>query len=259
VVFAFLGGRPVAGVARFELASGRVELLATTSRKANLLRPSFARSGRRISLEQRGDDGSGSQLRILPFSPGAQLRRLTKDATSIDTKGFFARSGEVLFFTREPARDAGRQHRRRIYRVAASGGEARPVFEPDTSDSNGMLPDANELDEHSARPSPTRAEFTFVSNRDTRGGENDSELYIAAHDGHNLRRLTSTPNWSEHAPRWSPNGERIVVIAVPLALERPRLVEPSNLAQIRLRVFNREGELLFDELGMMADWMPPWP
>ena len=117
----------------------------------------------------------------------------------------------------------------------------------------------NELDEHSARPSPTRDEFAFVSNRDSRGGGNDSDLFLAALDGSNVRRITHTPNWSEFAPRWSPNGERIVVIATPVELRQPRLVEPSDLAQIRLRVFNREGDLLFDEFGMMADWMPPWP
>jgi len=258
VVFAFLGGRPAAGVARFELASGAVELLATTSRAANLLRPSFSPSGQRLSLEQWGDDGKGSQLRILSATPGSRLRTVTNDARSIDTKGFFARDGEELLFTRQPMNARAAGHGRRIYRVTASGGDARPVFEL-ANTSNTATPEANELDEHSARPSPTRDEFAFVSNRNIRSGENDSDLYLAQLDGDDVRRLTRTPDWSEHAPRWSPDGERIVVIAVPSKLSRPRLVEPADLAQIRLRVYTREGDLLFDERGLMADWMPPWP
>ena len=262
LVYAFVGGRPAAGVARLELASEAVLLLATASSKAVLLRPSFAPSGRRFSLEQWGEDGRGSQLRILPIAPGSQLRAVTSDADSIDTKGFFARNGEELLFTRQPARLGGLSHQRRIYRVAAAGGDARPVFESAESAVAGPRSnpsDLNELDEHSAQPSPTRDEFAFVSNRDSRGGGNDSDLFLAALDGSNVRRITHTPNWSEFAPRWSPNGERIVVIATPVELGQPRLVEPSDLAQIRLRVFNREGDLLFDEFGMMADWMPPWP
>jgi len=263
VVFAFLGRRPAAGIARYEVASGATELLTTTTRVANLLRPSFSPSGRRLSLEQRGQNGKGSQLRILSVTPGSELRSLTSDAHSIDTKGFFARNGEEILFTRvltqessqETTNDRTAGQRRRVYRVSTSGGDARPVFEAVTKPSEKR----NKLDEHSARPSPTRDEFAFVSNRNSRFSGNDSELYVAELDGDGVRRLTHTPAWSEYAPRWSPDGERIVVTVVPSKLSRPRLVEPAELAQIRLRVYSRDGDLLFDEPGMMADWMPPWP
>ena len=62
---------------------------------------------------------------------------------------------------------------------------------------------------HSARPSPTRDEIAFVSDRD-----GSSDVFLADLDGSAQRSLQHTPDHNELAPRWSPDGEFVVVTRV---------------------------------------------
>ena len=39
----------------------------------------------------------------------------------------------------------------------------------------------------------------------------------------------------------------------------PRLSDPASLASTRVRVLDRDGQVLFDAPGFNVDWMPPWP
>jgi hypothetical protein len=38
----------------------------------------------------------------------------------------------------------------------------------------------------------------------------------------------------------------------------PRLGSAATQAETRLRVLDREGGVLLETRGLMADWMPPW-
>ncbi len=106
-----------------------------------------------------------------------------------------------------------------------------------------------DADDHSARPSPTRDEIAFVSDR---GGSFD--VYLAGLDGSGLRALTSWADRDALAPRWSPDGERLVVTAQPVAT-----ADPSKIDEAHIVVLDRHGAVLLDVPGAMPDWMPPWP
>jgi Tol biopolymer transport system component len=95
-----------------------------------------------------------------------------------------------------------------------------------------------------------RDEVAFISNRD---GSHDVFL-VGLTDGVS-RNLTRSPEIDEGVPIWSPDGERLVI------LRRPRTA-PGSRPQVeenRLAVIDREGQVLFETQGMMADWMPAWP
>jgi Tol biopolymer transport system component len=109
-------------------------------------------------------------------------------------------------------------------------------------------------DDHSARPSPTRDEFAFVSDR-----AGSFDVFVADLADGQARRITDTPDVNEFAPRWSPDGERLVVIVNDASAGAPRLDDPESLAAIHLRALDRDGRVLFEAPGYNPDWMPPWP
>jgi dipeptidyl aminopeptidase/acylaminoacyl peptidase len=234
LVYAFRGGQPHAGLALVDLALGpRTAVLAAAPPGALYLRPNFAPDGRSLVVQRETAGGRGSALWLL--APGAPPRALTGDPAWHDSKAFFTRDGAGVVFTRRPASGG----KRRIAWVAASGGEPRLQDAPDGAD------------EHSARPSPTRDEMAFVSDRD--GG---SEIFLCDLDGGHVRNLTHTPDVAEYAPRWSPDGERLAVTVA--ADDAPRLRDLGALAQARVRVLDRQGRVLFETQGLMPDWMPAW-
>ena len=69
------------------------------------------------------------------------------------------------------------------------------------------------------------------------------------------RNLTRSPEIDEGVPLWSPDGERLVI------LRRPRTESGHRPSadETHLAVIDREGHVLFETQGMMADWMPAWP
>jgi TolB protein len=237
LVFAFRGGDPVAGVARVDLGlAGRsFELLASSGARDIFFRPSFSSDGRRLVAQRRDASGRGSSLWIL--EPGLNPRRLTNDDAWFDLKAWFTLDDSRIVYSRRRA-DGGPHQ---VVSVDAAGGDVRPLVE------------ASDADEHSGRPSPTRDEIAFVSNR-----SGSYDVFLMGLDADAVQALTRTPDLDEYAPRWSPDGERLVVTVVEARAGAPRLGDPAALAEARLQVLDREGAVLLETPGLMADWMPPW-
>lgn len=236
IAYAFRGGTPRAGVAVTRLAPNAVTLVARAGAGHLFLRPSFSPDGRLLVVERHAPGPASSKLWIL--AAGTPPRALTSGPAWIDTKPFFTRDGEQIVYTRRPAPEG----RYEIARIDVAGGEPRAV-------------PAGETDAHSARPSPTRDEIVFVSKQ----ANGSSDVLVADLDGGNRRTLRATPDWNELAPRWSPDGERVVVTAVRASVAGFGSMNSRALEQSRVVVLDRSGRVLLDTPGAMADWMPPWP
>jgi Tol biopolymer transport system component len=236
IAYAFWGGEPAAGIALVDPATGGLELLAGDGSGDSFLRPVFAPDGARLVAQRRRARGKEGDSDLWLLAPGAAPKPLLRDPEWFDWKPQFSRDGSRVFFSRRPARGGPND----LASVAIDGGDLRPVV-------------AGPADESSAAPSPTRDEMAFVSDR-----EGASGVFLAGLTGEGARALSGAPGWSEFAPRWSPDGERIALVAAPAALGTPRLLDRASLLATRLRVRDREGSLLLDTPGFMADWMPPW-
>ena len=53
-------------------------------------------------------------------------------------------------------------------------------------------------------------------------------------------------------PRWSPDGERLAVVTFNATAVAPRLSDPASLASTRVRVLDRDGQVLFDAGGFVV-------
>jgi Tol biopolymer transport system component len=153
-------------------------------------------------------------------------------------KAQFTRDGSRVVFSRRPA--SGGTHD--IANIAVDGSGLR---------THASGPDS---DDHSATPSPERDEFAFVSDR-----AGSFDVFVADFEGDRVHQLTHSPDVDEFAPRWSPDGERLVVITTAESAGPPRLVDRDHLADARVVVLDRTGRVLFDAPGYNPDWMPPWP
>lgn len=235
LVFAFRGGSPPTGLVLADLAQRSRRLLVSAGPADFFLRPSFAPDGAGLVAQRRTGNARGSQLWTIGLDGAA--KPLTSDPAWTDMKPVYTRDGAQILFTRRAA--AGGAYD--VLAIPASGGAPRPLAsDPGSSD-------------HSARPSPTRDEFVFVSDRDGRAA-----LYLAPIDGGAARALSRDASLHFFAPHWSPDGERVVAIATPAQVGRPKLARQESLAETRTLVFDREGRVLFDAPGFMPDWMPPW-
>ncbi|HEY5658593.1 MAG TPA: hypothetical protein VIY27_12465 [Myxococcota bacterium] len=237
LVYAFRGGEPGAGIALldFDAALAEPRLLAHSDGSDFFLRPCLSADGQHLVTQRRRSNGRGSALWI--FAPGAEPQPLTKDPAWVDLKARFARDGSRVIYTRRHA-----------------GGGPHDVASVDLEGRDLLLHgSADETDDHSAEPSPTRDELAFVSNR---SGDND--VYLVDIAGGVPRNLTGTPDRDEYAPRWSPDGQLLVVTSVDADADEPRLLDRAALARARLHVIDREGRVLVDTPGFMPDWMPPW-
>jgi len=103
----------------------------------------------------------------------------------------FSRDGATIFFTRSTAAGIA------IYRVPVIGGEPRKVID-------------NAID---ADISPDGRRLAFIRNRVA--GSRYSTLCVASSDGTAVKEISSTTNEELNSPRWSPDGERIVVTSNP--------------------------------------------
>ncbi len=236
LVYAFRGGGVPGGIASLDVTTGRETLLARADREGFYIRPSFSPDGRRLVAQRRENAAGRSNLRIL--EAGRDPRPLTRDPDWFDMKPWFTRDGAQVVYSRR--RTAGGP---REIATVEPGGEPR-----------SLVAREGDSDDHSGRPSPTRDEIAFVSNR---GG--DYDLFLADRDGTGVRRLAGERGRDEFAPRWSPDGERVVVTSdlAPGAGARP--VDRFGMSDPRIQVFDREGQKLFETEGLMPDWMPPWP
>ena len=236
--FAFIGAGDESGVARSDVrSSGGAQVLARATTTDFFLRPTFAPDGSRLVAQRRGPGGRGSNLWIL--STEESPRQITNDPEWFDFKAWFTRGGDRIVYSRRPA--SGGWHE--IASVDAKG---------DTLRRHAPFP---ESDAHSARPSPTRDEIAFVSNR---AGAFDLYLASLDDDAEALRNLSGSPDRNEFAPRWSPDGELVVVTVVDEEHGLPRLTSLESLAGARIVVYDRSGQVRLDTEGFMPDWMPAW-
>ena len=232
VAYVFASGpkaRATRGVAEVEVATGRRSVPGPDVSPFVFFRPEYAQDGRRLLSERRGASlDSFSELWLL--ETGQAPRPLPGRFPRFAEKAHFTRDGTWIVY-------AGRESpegRRDLMLTRPDGSESRPL---------AALPD---VDEHSARPSPTRDEIAFISDRD-----GSPDLFLVDLAGGTTRNLSQTPDRGESAPRWSPDGERVAVSVEPDG-------EP-DLTEERVMVFDRQGTRLLDTPGGMPDWMPPWP
>jgi len=237
LVYAFRGGHPAAGVALLDpdAPDAPQRLLAQSTGTHYFLRPSFAPDGVSVVAQRRGADAASSKLWLL--AEGAEPLALTSEPAWTDLKAHFSRDGARVFYTRRPA--SGGPHD--IASVDLTGGDPRL---------HASRPDA---DDHSARPSPTRDEFVFVSDR-----SGNSDVYLADFAGGPPRNLTRSADRDEYAPRWSPDGDFVVMTRVAADDKAPQLSDRDSLARAHLLVLDREGRVHFETAGLMPDWMPAW-
>jgi len=234
LAYAFLAAGASGGITVVDTQTGESRVLANEDSSDQLIRPGFSPDGASLVMQRRGAE-RGSSLWIA--RPGLPLRPLTAGDAWFDIKPYFSRDGERIFFSRRSATGGPND----VMSVTLAGNELR---------SHTSLPDA---DDHSARPSPTRDEIAFVSNR-----EGYPAVYLAPLPDGPARRL-SPPEMAALAPRWSADGERILVTSTPASAPLPRLSDPASLTAARVAVFDRQGQVLLDAPGMMPDWMPAWP
>jgi Tol biopolymer transport system component len=237
LVHAFRGGQPAAGIVLVDVADDADDrkVIAQENGAHYFLRPSFAPDSATVVVQRRTRDAASSKLWLL--AADTDPRPLTTDPTWTELKAHFTRDGARVLYSRRPA--AGGPHD--IASVDVDGGDLR------------LHASADHADNHSARPSPTRDEFVFVSDR-----SGNSDVYLADLAGGAPRNLTDSADRNEYAPRWSPDGELLVMIAVPADSEAPQLADRASLARSRLRVVDRQGRVLLETPGLMADWMPAW-
>jgi len=237
IAYAFRGGVPSGGVALAFWRKRRITLIADTASDDFYLRPNFSPDGRLMVAQRRiaGQAGS-SNLWLLSVDAKTAPRPLTSDPQWNDSKAWFARDGKTIIYTRHAS--AGNDYT--IWGIAAAGGAPYPII--DGADRG-----------HSARPSPTRDELVFVTDRD-----GSSDIYLADLDGSSQRSLQRTPAHNELAPRWSPDGEFLVVTRVPADIADFGSMNPRTLAQAHVVVLDRSGKQQFEAVGAMPEWMPAW-
>jgi TolB protein len=233
LAFAF-AGPAASGIAVYEVDSGAARVLAQAEGPEIYLRPTFSPDGGRIVAQRQGPGGRGSELWLLredqPPVP------LTSGIEWLDIKAWFTRDGNRIVFTSRPSRGGW-------YEIRDVGVEARDVRSLLRSES---------ADHHSALPSPTRDEMVFVSDRD-----GNFDVFLARLDGGGVKPLTRTAR-HEFAPRWSADGELLLVTIAESEHGMPRLSDPEALQRTRVAVLDRSGSVLFETTGFMPDWMPPW-
>jgi Tol biopolymer transport system component len=227
LVYAFRGAGNRAGIAVDRVDGGATQVLAISRMKDYFFRPSFSPDGSKLVAQRRGPDGVGSNLWIL--APNRVPRQLTDDPQWFDMKPWFTRGGDRVVFSRRPVSG----ERRDIAIITLDTGAIRTI---------ASLPDA---DDHSARPSPTRDEIAFSSDRN---GKYD--IFMTDLNGATVRALASFRDRNAHAPRWSPDGERLVITVADTA--------DQTISNSHVVVIKRDGDVELDVPGAMADWMPAW-
>jgi Tol biopolymer transport system component len=238
LAYVFKDARRRTGIAVYGTESERTRVVARAGPRDSFLRPEYAPDGGRLVAERRSPT---HQTSLWLLESGRLPRPLTEGTNHIDGKANFAPDGASLIFTRRTSRNGPAD----LARLDLATGEVTPL---------ASLPEA---DDHSGKLSPIRDELVFVSDRD---GSRDIFL-VELPDGV-PRNLTRTPDLHEGAPRWSPDGERLVILRFPRrdpAAEESRDALRPDPKSARIAVIERSGQLLFETPGTMADWMPAWP
>jgi Tol biopolymer transport system component len=212
----------------------RVLLARSVPPKKPFFRPELAPGGNRAVAQRRISQDRQSALWLL--ESGAEPRRLVGGNGSHVSKGRFTRDGEWIVFTRQESLDGLAD----VMLIRPDGSELHP------------LASAPESDDHTPRASPTRDEIVFISNRD---GKED--LFLTDLTGAEVRNITREIDSAMRVPRWSPDGERIALLARPVGTQPTDASETSRTASDVI-VIDRKGKLLLRTPGFSADFMPPW-
>jgi TolB protein len=216
----------------------RTRVVARAGLRDGFLRPAYAPDGGRLVAERRTP---ARQHRLWLLESGRSPRRLTEGTHHSDGKASFAPDGASLVFTRRASRGGPGD----LERLDLATGGVTPL---------ASLPEA---DDHSGKLSPVRGELAFVSDRD-----GSMDIFLLELPDGAPRNLTRTPELHEGAPRWSPDGERLVILRFrgrrPADEESGDLVRPDPKSA-RVAVIDRSGHTLLETPGTMADWMPAWP
>lgn len=234
LAWAFRDAAGTAGLERLEVASRRTESLVVTGHDDFFFRPVFAPDGASLLAQRRGPDRRGSTLWLL--AAGAAPRALTHEPARQDDKASFLRDGAWIVHAR---RGAGGRRDIRMLRV--DGGASRTL---------AGRPGA---DEHSARASPARDEIVYVSDA---GGR--YALWLQPLGEGEARRLAGWSDREALLARWSPDGERLALVARPAEAAPTSRARPDP-ARMSIVVVDRAGRILLDVPGAMPAWMPPWP
>jgi Tol biopolymer transport system component len=238
LAYSFKTPRGPAGIALYDTESKKTRVVARTAPPESYRRPEYAPDGRRLVAE-RSTPSQPSRLWLL--EPGRSPRSLTKGPKRFDGKASFAPDGASLVFTRRLSQDGPAD----MARLELATGELSHL---------AGLPEA---DDHSGKLSPVRDELGFVSDR-----EGSMDIFLVELPDGVPRNLTRTPDLIEGAPRWSPDGELLVILRWATEASRtdtsPGEIRPDP-ARTRIAVIDRSGTLLFETPGTMADWMPAWP
>lgn len=231
LVYAFRGGGrgPRAGIVSERIDGGATQLLAISGSEDFFFRPSFSADGSKLVAQRRGPGGMGSNLWILV--PNQFPQRLTNDSKFFDMKPRFTRDGDHVVFSRRSAEGG----RRDIAIITVETGATHIL---------ASLPDA---DDRSARPAPSRDEIAFSSDRN-----GSYDIYLTDIGGQSIRALTTWNNRDAFTPRWSPDGERLVLTVNPVG------APAKTISNSRVVVIDRSGRVELDIPGAMADWMPAW-
>jgi Tol biopolymer transport system component len=235
VAYSFLappGQVPERGVRLLDPMSGEQDGLATVRGAIAYLTHDFSPNVTSVAIQVhragRGDD-------IWQMLNKGRRRALSNNPRWNDSGPRFASGGRVVVFSRSSYTDPTKARRARALPDPLGGGDICLV----QLDGAGVrcsirTPDAREF---GVVPSPTQAEMLYVR---ARGQEVD--LFLSDLSGESERRLTETPA-HERAAVWSPDGSRIAF-------------EAMTGDERRVRVIDRQGNLLFETLGFAPSFSP---
>jgi Tol biopolymer transport system component len=238
LIFAFRslrGQGPAFGIGVIEPRTReRVLLARSRPPKRPFFRPELAPGGKLAVAQRRASQDRQSELWLL--ESGAEPRLLVGGNGSHVSKGRFTRDGKWIILTRQESVEGPAD----VMLIRPDGSELHPL---------GSTP---ESDDHTPRASPARNEIAFISNRD---GKED--LFLTDLSGSEVRNITREIDAALRVPRWSPDGERIALLARPVGAIPTDASETSRMASDVI-VIDRKGKLLLRTPGFSADFMPPW-
>ncbi|MCH2171607.1 hypothetical protein MK489_12555 [Myxococcota bacterium] len=228
-------GNGTRGVREYDVLEGKDALIGSAQYSLEHFRSDYAPDSRRVVSQRRGGaefrrGGRDIQQQLWMLERGKRPREITGSMTRWDHDARFTRDGKWIVF-------AGHieGYRQRLNVIRTDGTDRRPLAYHRLGNDG------------SPAPSPTRDEVVFTSYRNM----NAPDLFLVDLDGENLRTLTESYLLDEKVPQWSPDGERILVKVTDRR-------EQTHQKTERVRVIDREGQVLLDVVGDEGSWMPPW-